>query len=258
MKICSRCDGKKFGSLSTGQKRCSQCGLTRKFDKTLWHSTKISPYWKGRLLEFFCLGLPAYRLRFQVPLDPKTVQRWFRILREALYDQAMKELSELSGEIEMDETMFGGKVPGKRGWGAAGKRMVFGLYQRNGKVLAFPITSRGTRELIPLMTGHTKAGSLYYTDDWHAYTFLDIRGNHVVIKKNKGKPKGRDHLNGIEGFWSYAKHWLYHYRGVPKKNFHLYLKEIEWRFNHRSENLVTLLRKLLSQRVVKEQNLVQL
>jgi len=70
--------------------------------------------------------------------------------------------------------------------------------------------------------------------------------------------KGRDHLNGIEGFWAYAEHWLYHYRGVPTKNFHLYLKEIEWRFNHRSENLVTLLRKLSSQRVVKEQNLVQL
>jgi transposase len=258
MRTCPRCDGKEFWSLSTGQKRCSRCGLTRKFDRPLGLSTKISPYWRGRLLEFFCLGVPAYRLRFQVPLNPKTIQRWFRILREAIYDRAMRELSELSGEIEMDEAMFGGKVPGKRGWGAAGKRMVFGLYQRNGKVLAFPIASRGTQELVPLMTGYAKAGSLYYTDDWHAYTFLDIHGNHVVIKKEKGKPKGRDHINGIEGFWSYAKHWLYHYRGVPKKNFHLYLKEIEWRFNHRNENLVTLLRKLLSQRVVKEQTLVQL
>ena len=175
MKTCPRCDGKKFWSLSTGQKRCNQCGLTRKYDKTLWHSTKISPYWKGRLLEFFCLGVPAYRLRFQVPLDSKAVQRWFRILRGAIYGQVMQELSELSGEIEMDESMFGGRVPDKRGWGAAGKRMVFGLYQMNGKVLAFPITSRGTRELIPLMSGHAKAGSLYYTDDWHAYPrFISI------------------------------------------------------------------------------------
>ena len=101
----------------------------------------------------------------------------------------MRELSELSGEIEMDEAMFGGRVPGKRGWGAAGKRMVFGLYQRNGRVLAFPVTNRGTQDLVPLMTRHAKAGSLYYTDDWHAYTFLDIRGNHVVIKKDKGNPK---------------------------------------------------------------------
>jgi transposase len=258
MKQCPRCGGKKLWSLSTGQKRCSSCGLTRKFDTTLWQSTRISPYWKGRLLEFFSLGVPAYRLRFQVPLNPKTIHRWFRILREAIYYQQMNALSSLSGEIEMDETMFGGRVAGKRGWGAAGKRMVFGIYQRNGKVLTFPIASRGKHDLIPLMIHYTTAGGLYYTDDWHAYTFLDIRGNHVVIRKEKGRPKGRDHLNGIEGFWSYAKHWLYHYRGVPKKYFHLYLKEIEWRFNNRNENLVILLRDILHQRVVKEQNLVQL
>ena len=161
----------------------------------------------------------------------------------------MREFSELSGEIEMDEALFGGRVPGKRGWGAAGKHMVFGMYQRNGKVLTFPIPGRGKKTLVPLMVTHTKPGNLYYTDDWHAYTFLDIRRNHVTIRKEKGKPMGSNHINGIEGFWSYAKHWLYHYRGVPKKHFHLYLKEIEWRFNHRDENLVILLRKLLSQRV---------
>jgi transposase len=220
--------------------------------KDLWSSARLSPYWKGRLVEYFCLGVPAYRLRFQVPADRKTIQRWFRLFREAIYDQQIKELSELSGEIEMDETMFGGYRSGKRGWGAAGKHMVFGLYQRNGKVLTFPIASRSTRALVPLMTAYTKPGSLYYTDDWHAYTFLAIRGNHVVISKDKGRPKGRDHINSIEGFWSYAKHWLYHYRGVPTQYFHLYLKETEWRFNHRDRNLVPLLRKYLQQPVIKE------
>ncbi|MCJ7811945.1 transposase, partial [bacterium] len=63
----------------------------------------------------------------------------------------------------------------------------------------------------------------------------------------------RNHINGIEGFWSYAKHWLYHYRGVPKGFFPLYMKEIEWRFNNRDQNLVELLRKCLTQPVVKEQ-----
>jgi ISXO2-like transposase domain len=58
---------------------------------------------------------------------------------------------------------------------------------------------------------------------------------------------GRDHLNGIEGFWSYAKHWLYMYRGVPKKFFHLYLGELSFRFNHRDEDLYPLILKLLRQ-----------
>jgi len=74
----------------------------------------------------------------------------------------------------------------------------------------------------------------------------------VVVTKEKGKPKGRDHLNGIEGFWFFAKHWLYNYRGVPKQYFHLHLKEVEWRFNHREEDLVKLLRQLLNQQIVKE------
>jgi hypothetical protein len=55
----------------------------------------MSPDWKGRLLEYFCLGVPAYRLRFQVPLDLKTVQRWFRILRIAIYSHEMKEMKSL-------------------------------------------------------------------------------------------------------------------------------------------------------------------
>lgn len=52
-------------------------------------------------------------------------------------------------------------------------------------------------------------------------------------------------INGIEGFWSYAKTWLYHYRGIPKKYFALYLKEIEWRFNNRVKNLLPILLKLI-------------
>ncbi len=46
-----------------------------------------------------------------------------------------------------------------------------------------------------------------------------------------------NHINGIEGFWSYAKHILYNYRGVSKYHFPMYLKEVEYRFNHRKDNL---------------------
>ena len=68
-----------------------------------------------------------------------------------------------------------------------------------------------------------------------------------MITKEKEVPKGRNHINAIEGFWSYAKHWLYQYRGVAKDHFQLYLKEIEWRFNNRGINLIPLLRKMLKQ-----------
>jgi transposase len=66
-----------------------------------------------------------------------------------------------------------------------------------------------------------------------------------VVKKEKGKPTGRDHINGIEGFWSYGKHWLYQYCGVHQKFFHLYLGEISYRFNHRNQDLIPLIEALL-------------
>lgn len=55
-----------------------------------------------------------------------------------------------------------------------------------------------------------------------------------------------EHINGIEGFWSYAKHWLYTDRGVPQHHFPLYLKEIECRFNHRDEDLLALFAEILT------------
>jgi transposase len=51
-------------------------------------------------------------------------------------------------------------------------------------------------------------------------------------------PKTKNHINGIEGFLSFAKHVLYNYLGVSKYHFPMYLKEIEYRFNHRTENLL--------------------
>ena len=58
--------------------------------------------------------------------------------------------------------------------------------------------------------------------------------NHSKEFVNK---KTKNHINGIEGFWSYAKHILYNYRGVPRYHFPVYLKEIEYCYNHRQENI---------------------
>ena len=56
--------------------------------------------------------------------------------------------------------------------------------------------------------------------------------NNVQVDK-----RTKNHINSIEDFWSYAKHILYNYRGVSKYHFPMYLKEVEYRFNHRKENL---------------------
>ena len=109
-----------------------------------------------------------------------------------------------------------------------------------------PIAAHNQLEVMREIQAHTREGSLYYTDEWQAYATLRTRGTHVMIRKENGRPLGRDHINGIEGFWSYAKNWLYPYHGVPTRFFHLYLAEVCWRFNHRDEDLKPLLKRLLT------------
>ena len=57
--------------------------------------------------------------------------------------------------------------------------------------------------------------------------------------------RGKQHINGIESFWSYAKHRLIQFNGVAKHTFYLHLKETEFRFNHRHDDLYKVLLKML-------------
>jgi len=239
---CPRCGACVRYELAGNRRRCASCRHTFSlFSGTSLSGVRLARAEIAHLLYLFVLGVPSYRARHYTGVSLKTMQRLYTRFREALYLQSLQELRALSGVIEIDEALFGGFRKGKRGWGAHGKRAVFGLYKRNGHVLTFPVPNRNHATLLPLIEAHTTPGSLFYTDDYHAYASLSVRGAHVVVSKKEGRPRGRDHINGIEGFWSYAKHWLYQYRGVPQHHFPLYLKEVEWRFNHREENLFDLL-----------------
>ncbi|MDI6591685.1 MAG: transposase [Patescibacteria group bacterium] len=102
--------------------------------------------------------MPASRIAKGLNLSKKAIERFFRLIREVIYNYSLIELEKLSGELELDETMFGGKRTGKRGWGAEGKHIVFGIYQRNGKIIVFPVQNREKETPIPLIESHTQAG----------------------------------------------------------------------------------------------------
>jgi transposase len=57
--------------------------------------------------------------------------------------------------------------------------------------------------------------------------------------------KGKSHINGIEGFWGFAKSRLAKFKGMNRKTFYLHLKECEFRFNFRNENIYKMLIKNL-------------
>jgi transposase len=86
-------------------------------------------------VEHFVAGTTARTAAWLVGINKSTAAYYFHRLREVIY-QASEDLSPLDGEIEVDESYFGGKRKGMRGRGAAGKVPVFGLLKRGGKVYA--------------------------------------------------------------------------------------------------------------------------
>ncbi len=167
-------------------------------------------------------------------------------LREVLFHTAELESAKLSGEIELDESYFGGKRKGQRGRGAAGKSIVFGLLERDGRVYTKVVEDVSAETLMTHIEQHTRKGSVYFTDAFRGYQSLQRYGKHLVVNHSKDfvDKRTKNHINGIEGFWSYAKHILYNYRGVSRYHFPMYLKEIEYRYNHKNENVFKLLLKL--------------
>jgi transposase len=198
------------------------------------------------IIKGFYQLVPAYRLATDLGVDVKVVTRIYQHLRESLYHTTELEAGQLRGEIELDEAYFGGRRKGKRGRGAAGKSLVFGLLERKGRVYTRVVENVMAEELMRHIKEHTRKGSVYYTDSFRGYQSLKRYGKHHQLNHSKSyvDKRTKNHINGIEGFWSYAKHILYNYRGVSKYHFPMYLKEIEYRFNHRDENLFKLFLKL--------------
>ena len=97
----------------------------------------------------------------------------------------------------------------------------------------------------------TKKGSVFYTDGFKSYASLHQFGKHNIIKHSEDEfTKGHNHINGIEGFWSYAKERFHKYHGIRKNNYPFYLKEMEFRYNHRNTNVFNLLFNITIRRVV--------
>ncbi len=153
------------------------------------------------------------------------VTRVYQRLREALFHLTELEGGKLKGEIELDAAYFGGRRKGNRGRAAAGKSVVFGLLERDNRVYTKVVESVSAEELMKHIQAKTRKGSVYFTDAFRGYQSLKRYGKHHTINHSNefvSRRKPRNQINGLEGFWSYAKHILYQYRGVSKYHFLMY------------------------------------
>ena len=196
--------------------------------------SRLSTVKQHKLIEHFVAGTTARCAADLIGVNRKTAAYYYHRLREIISTELDQQTDEVfSGEIEVDESYFGGRRKGKRGRGAAGKVPVFGLLKRGGKVYTKIIANAKSDTLMPIIQEKVIPDSIVYSDCWRGYNVLDVSEfKHYRINHSKLFADKHNHINGIENFWNQAKRHLRKFNGVPRDHFPLFLKECEWRFNN--------------------------
>lgn len=239
--FCTRCRSRKIYRIVGKRYRCQRCGYTFHDFSGRWINRLRIPYksWLW-IIKFFEVELSTRKIAQQVGLSYPTVLRAITILRWAILVQLDHELL-MNGEIELDESYFGGRRKGNRGRGAAGKVPVFGILERNGIVKVEVVRNVSAQSLLKMTIKTVRRGSIVYTDKFRSYDTLMFCGyRHLRVDHGKRFASGKVYINGLEGFWSYAKERLAKFHGVSKEKFPLYLKEMEFRYNNRDKNIFNL------------------
>jgi len=195
---------------------------------------KLSKKVQRKLIEYFVLEVTARSAANLLGIQANTVALFYRKIRQLISKQLHEDTQErFGGEIELDESYFGGRRKGKRGRGAGSKVVVFGILKRGGKVYTKVVPNTKRKTLFPVIENKVTPDSIVYTDTYKTYNALDVSAfYHHRINHSKLFSRGKNHINGIENFWNQAKRVLRKYNGIPKKNFNLFLKECEFRFNY--------------------------
>ena len=196
----------------------------------------------------YCADVAALTASKLVGVNRKTSQRIYGLLRRRVVEMAMEEARPFTGEVEIDESYFGPRrVRGRRGRGAGGKTPVIGLLKRGGRVFTGVVKNCSKAELEPIIKGQVLSKATVYTDGWLGYDGLLLSGykHHRIHHHQNEFARGKNHVNGIESFWSHAKFRFIKLRGIRREFFFLHLKESEWRWNHRQDNLYSILLKNL-------------
>jgi hypothetical protein len=188
-------------------------------------------------------GISSWELHRALGVSQKAA--WFMLQRLRLAMQDDLTGGMLSGEVEVDETMIGGKArfmhrDRKRRANVQGptkgKTVVLGILEREGKVRATVVPDRSKNVMRENVRGNVEPGSQIYSDEAGSYWRMDDEYVHGIVNHMENYVKDNIHTNGLENLWSLLKRSLggtY----ISAEPFHLfsYIDEQAFRFNHRKD-----------------------
>jgi transposase len=187
-----------------------------------------------KLMSSTRVGISAKQIQRETGVTYKTAWRMMKQVR-TLMDEKIK----LRGPVEIDEAYFGAPDSNKhrRLLRQNSKTTVFGIVERNGKVVAKVVPDAQKTTLIPLVAEVLQPKAMIYTDEHASYDGLRWMGQshkHKTVNHSHGYVDGYAHTNTIDGFWSMVKRGItgvYYQVGI--EYLQSYLNEYAFRYNRR-------------------------
>ena len=117
------------------------------------------------LIRYFSVDLSASQIAELTRLSRQTINTYLTAIRRRLVEVCNAEVAPFVGHIEVDESYFGARrVKGKRGRGARGKTIVFGLLKRRGKIYTEIVPDCSAATLQSIILGKTGIDSVIRSD----------------------------------------------------------------------------------------------
>jgi len=239
VRFCIRCRTRKIYRIRRDRYRCSQCGYEFSDFAGRWiNKVKVPPRDWLWLIKLFELGISARKVSQQLGISYPTVHKAFHLIRQSITAHSGNADSLLDGEGERGKTYFENRGEGRRVENFKTTFQIFGILVSKGFVKLEPLPSLSAEAVLNLTVKTARRNSIAYTDRWGSYDALIFCGDkHLTIDYRRRFSRARVHINGVNGFWSYAKERMNKFHGVSKERFPLYLKEMEFRYNHRHESI---------------------
>ena len=255
---CPRCGHGEVWIMKRGLYWCRQCDYQVSVRAgTIFHDSRKSLWLWFRAIWYVVNqkhGVSALGLQRVLGLGSyRTAWTWLHKLRCAM---ARPGRDRLLGTVEVDETYIGGKKPGKRGRGAAGKTLVVVAVEdkgdKIGRIRLRRVADTSAASLIPAVQESVEDGALVRTDGWISYEKLSSKGyEHIVVRKDASV--GDNLLPLVNRVVALLKTWLQgtHQGAVRPSHLDYYLDEFTFRFNRRtSRSRGKLFYRLVQQAVV--------
>jgi transposase len=203
-------------------------------------------------------GVSAKAIEREIGVGYKTAWRMCNLIRTYLMEQDGS--TKLTGEVEADETAYGGKpkvsmtrgmtMPQAQTFAKRRKVGIVAMVERGGKVRAYVQPRDGALETVSL---HVDPTATVYTDEWAGYRNLhSTHPTHLTIRHtDRVYASGDVHTQTIEGFFGNVKNGIAgNYHGVSVKWLQSYVNEYAWRYNHRYSDGRSMFAELLRRAVV--------